>query len=302
MITFLSGGTGTPRLIRGIRQVIYDHEIAVVANTADDLWISGNHHAPDIETLMFLFAGILNTATWQGIRGDTFSTHRFLKRVAGDEWLAIGDKVRAVQIARGEMLRSGMTPTEATRLQSTALGIAARILPMTDTEITTFVETDTGIMGIFEYCRAGLENPAIRRIVRAGEEEPVATPEVLSAIEESDAVIIGPDNPVRSILPIFDCAGIREALQDRFVIAVSPFRGDTTPDPTEAALMRAAGEEATSAGIWHLYREIADVFVQDIRDPEVVEGSLRLETRVWRDRNAESLAWDLMAVIRHARR
>ncbi len=152
------------------------------------------------------------------------------------------------------------------------------------------------------YCRSDLENLAIRRIVRAGEEEPAATPEVLAAMDESDAVIIGPDNPVRSILPILDCAGIREALQDRFVIAVSPFRGDVPPLPTEAALMRAAGEEPTSAGAWSLYRDVADVFVQDIRDPEVVEGSLRLETRVWRDRNAESLAWDLMAVIRRAKR
>ncbi len=300
MITFLSGGTGTPRLIQGVRQILYDREIAVVANTADDLWISGGYHAPDLETLLYLFAGILNTGTWQGIGGDTTSTHRYLQRVGGEEWPRIGDKERAVQIARGEMLRNGLTPTEATRRQRAALGIEATILPVTDTAITTFVETCEGALQILEYCSANLPDPAIHRILRAGEEEPAATPEVLAAIETADAVVIGPSHPVRSILPILDCAGIREALAGQFVLAVSPFRSDKPVSGEDAALMRAAGVEPTSSGTYSLYKDIADVFVQDLRDPDVVEGALRLETRLWRSRSMDALAWDLMAVIRQA--
>ncbi|MDN7026114.1 2-phospho-L-lactate transferase [Methanoculleus sp. FWC-SCC1] len=300
MITFLSGGAGTPRLVQSVRQILYDGEIAVVANTADDLWISGGYHAPDLETLLYLFAGILNTGTWQGIGGDTFSTHRYLKRAAGEEWLEIGDKERAVQIARGEMLRSGVTATEAARRQASAFGIEATILPMTDTGITTFVETGEGAMHILEYCRAAPADPAIRRILRAGEEEPAATPEVLGAIAAADAVIIGPSHPVQGILPILDCAGVRETLDGQLVIAVSPFRADKPVSPVDTALMRAAGVEPTASGVYSLYQDVADIFVQDLRDPDVVEGALRLDTRLWRGRNLDALAWDLMAVIRKA--
>ena len=76
-ITFLSGGTGTPKLIRGFRTLMDDKDMSVVVNTAEDIWVSGNHLSPDIDTVMFLFAGILNTETWWGIEGDTFHTHDF---------------------------------------------------------------------------------------------------------------------------------------------------------------------------------------------------------------------------------
>ncbi|NTW92216.1 MAG: 2-phospho-L-lactate transferase, partial [Methanoregulaceae archaeon] len=62
MITFLSGGTGTPKLITGARQHLPDSAITVVVNTAEDLWISGNHLSPDVDTLIYLFSGMLNTA------------------------------------------------------------------------------------------------------------------------------------------------------------------------------------------------------------------------------------------------
>jgi LPPG:FO 2-phospho-L-lactate transferase len=298
MITFLSGGTGTPRLIRGFRQILYDTEIAVVANTAEDLWISGNHCAPDIETAMYLFAGILNVGTWWGIAGDTYSTHRYLTKVEGAEAVPIGDKARAVQIARAALLKAGRRKTEVTEAQCRSLGIAATILPATDTEVATMVDTGTGCEALLEYWMGGGADHEVREIIRFAPEPPTVTDEVRAVIEGSDAVVIGPSNPARSILPILDCAGMRDLLKERFVVAVSPFRGDAPPDPRDAALMYAVGEVATSPAVFRLYRDIVDLFVQDMRDPDDVPGSLRLETHLWRDRQIESLAWDIMAIIR----
>ena len=85
MITVLSGGTGTPKLLRGLHALVPDEEVTVVVNTAEDLWISGNHLSPDIDTVLYLYAGLLNTETWWGIRGDTFLTHEALAPLSANE-------------------------------------------------------------------------------------------------------------------------------------------------------------------------------------------------------------------------
>jgi LPPG:FO 2-phospho-L-lactate transferase len=288
MITFLSGGTGTPALIRGVRQILYDSEIAVVANTAEDLWISGGHCAPDIDTAVFLFAGILDTNRWWGIKGDTYATHNYLPKVAGGEPFPVGDRARAVQIARAGLFQKGLTLTEAVERQCRSLRIGATVLPMTGTER----------VALLEYRMAAGMGAEVRELVRP--EPPAVTGEVRAAIEESDAVVIGPANPAASILPILDCAGMRDLLRDTFVVAVSPFSGGIAPDQKDAALMYAVGEPPTAPAVARLYGDIVDVFVQDIHDPDDVPGSLRLETRLMHERQAESLAWDVMAVIRHA--
>ncbi|SCL75835.1 LPPG:FO 2-phospho-L-lactate transferase [Methanoculleus chikugoensis] len=298
MITFLSGGSGTLPLIRGVRQILYDSEIAVVANTAEDLWISGGHCAPDIDTAVFLFAGILDTGRWWGIKGDTYATHNYLPKVAGGEPFPVGDRARAVQIARAALLREGLTLTEAVERQCRSLKIGATALPMTDGDAALFVDTGTERIPLLEYRMAADPGTEVRELV--GPEPPAVTDRVRAAIEASDAVVIGPANPAASILPILDCAGMRDLLRDAFVVAVSPFRGGAAPDPKDAALMYAVGEPPTSPAVSRLYGDIVDVFVQDIHDPDDVPGSLRLETRLMHERQAESLAWDITAVIRHA--
>ena len=298
MITFLSGGAGTLSLIRGVRQILYDSEITVVANTAEDLWISGGHCAPDIDTAVFLFAGILDTGRWWGIKGDTYATHNYLPKVAGGEPFPVGDRARAIQIARAALLDEGLTLTDAVRAQCRSLRIGATVLPMTDGDAALFVDTGTERIPLLEYRMAADAGTEVRELV--GQKPPAVTEGVRAAIEASDAVVIGPANPAASILPILDCAGMRDLLREKFVVAVSPFRGGVAPDPKDAALMYAVGEPPTSPAVARLYGDIVDVFVQDIHDRDDVPGSLRLETRLMHERQAESLAWDITAVIRHA--
>ena len=114
MITFLSGGTGTPKLLRGMRSLLPDREISVVVNTAEDLWISGNHLSPDLDTVMYLFAGLADTATWWGIAGDSFATHDALVAWGGEEPLKIGDREREfVREFIKQELMEGISPDQA---------------------------------------------------------------------------------------------------------------------------------------------------------------------------------------------
>lgn len=295
MITFLSGGTGTPKLVRGTREHLPDQDIAVIVNTAEDLWVSGNHLSPDIDTLLYLFAGSLNTDTWWGVRGDTFRTHEDLLALGVDEYIGIGDADRALHIARGELLRNGSSLTEATATLCSRLGIAARIFPMTDEEVATLIRTDSGTIHFQEYWVKNRGNLPIREVIRYSPTGPSATGEVLQAIRDADRVIIGPSNPVTSILPILECAGVVSALMDQFVVAVSPFIGDAPVSGPAGALMRARGLPPDSAGTFSLYREFCDLFVQDIRDPVQVPGSLRFDTLMTTLEKSAALAGALIA-------
>ncbi|MFA6332333.1 MAG: 2-phospho-L-lactate transferase, partial [Methanoregula sp.] len=251
----------------------------------------------DVDTVMYLFAGILNTDTWWGIRSDTFITHEEIKNLGIDEYIGIGDKDRAVHIARGDMLREGMRLTNITKHLCERFAVRENVLPMTDTEVTTQVKTDIGYIDFQEYWVRARGKIEIGGVVRSFNEPPVATPEALEAIEASDAIVIGPSNPITSILPILSCDGMKEALQDKIVIAVSPFIGDAPVSGPAAALMKAADYEPNSIGTFNCYGGLVDVFVQDIRDPVEVSHSVRLDTLMVDEGKSIALAKEILGLI-----
>lgn len=296
MITFLSGGTGTPKLLRGMQKVMDRHEISVVVNTAEDIWISGNHISPDLDTVMYLFAGVLNTDTWWGIRNDTFITHDEIAQMGLEEFIAIGDRDRAVHIARGNMLRDGMRLTNITKNLCDRFGVRENVLPMSDTEVTTRVKTELGLIHYQEYWVRSKGQIQIESVVRCSTTPPESTEEVIQAVEASDVVVIGPSNPITSITPILECRGLKGALMDKFVIAISPFIGDAPVSGPAAALMKASGFEATSAGTAACYKDLVDLFIHDIRDPIEVKNAIRLDTLMTGEEKSIELAGSILSL------
>lgn len=297
MITFLSGGTGTPKLMRGFRTLMEDHEMTVIVNTAEDMWFSGSHLSPDLDTVMYLFANLLDTKRWWGIEDDTTVTSDFLEKIGYPEPVTLGDKDRAVNIARAEMLRAGITLTEATKHLSSHLQCDATILPMCDTEVTSYIQSDGTEMHFQEYWVGHRGAVPIDAIIRRCSEQPVATEQVLQAIRDADAIIIGPSNPVTSISPILECEGVKDALKEQFVIVISPFIGDAPVSGPAAELMLAWGMAPNGQATYDLYREFTDVFVQDIRDPVAIEGAVRLDTLMTDKEVTLALAESIQQII-----
>lgn len=143
MLTVLSGGTGTPKLLRGFRD---SEELAVVVNTAEDIWVSNNKVTPDIDSVLYTMAGVIDEDRWWGIRGDTFATHEALKAMGHFEELMIGDKDRATHILRTELLGYGNTLVGTTLELCDIFQINARVLPMSEEDVTSVVETTQGDM------------------------------------------------------------------------------------------------------------------------------------------------------------
>jgi LPPG:FO 2-phospho-L-lactate transferase len=138
----------------------------------------------------------------------------------------------------------------------------------------------------------------VKEVVRRFSEPPKATTEVIRAIAKSEGVVIGPSNPVSSIAPILECAGVTEALAKKFVVAVSPFIGDRPVSGPAADLMKAWGREPSSQGTFELYEDVVDFFIQDIRDTVKVGGAKRLDTLMRDKPVAEALAREILSLIR----
>ncbi len=262
----LSGGTGTPKLIQGMRRLIPDEEITVIVNTAEDIFISWNLVSPDLDTVLYLFSGALDDARWWGIKNDTFHTHLALKKIGINELLMMGDIDRATHIFRSESMRKGASLTEATQRLSAAMGIKARILPMCDEKVDTMINTPQGLMHFQDFWVGARGEPEVLDARLTGIEKAKPSKEVLAALESGESVIIGPSNPITSIGPILALKGMRGILAKKKVIAVSPIIGNSPVSGPAGKLMKACGYPVSSKGIAECYGDILDVMVIDEKD------------------------------------
>ena len=289
MITFISAGRKTARLIAGFRSFMDDTAITVITTAADARVSPCGCAAPDLDTLTFLFAGILNTKTWQGIQGDTCTTHRALTRLGTEELLPVGDQERALHITRAEVLKRERL-TEVTQAINQSYGVMARILPATDDVGDWYVTTPSGQTSLSHYRTThGDDTYACAVHAPPGSDLP-ATTDSIDAIRNSDVVIIGPGRPMTGIAPALMCAGIAEALRDVPVISFVPF----TAERAMAPLTRTYAPD--TMGECPIYEQFTDLYLKDIRDPLAVDRALTVDTRMGSRSRRDSLAWDILAL------
>lgn len=262
----LSGGTGTPKLLQGLRRLIPDEKIIVIVNTAEDIMISGNLVSPDVDTVLYLFSGQLDDAKWWGVRNDTFHTHNALKKIGMNEKLMIGDTDRAAHIFRSEFMRKGARLTEATSQLSISFRIRAMVLPMCDEKVDTMITTPQGEMHFQDFWVGAHGEPDVLDIKLKGIEKAKLTAEVMKALGSDDRVIIGPSNPITSIGPILSIEHMRGILSFKKVIAISPIIGNAPVSGPAGKLMRAKGYPVSSKGVAQCYGDILDMIVIDERD------------------------------------
>ncbi len=262
----LSGGTGTPKLIRGLRRLVPDEEITVIVNTAEDITVSGNLVSPDLDTVLYLFSGQLDVAKWWGIKNDTFHTNKALQKLGINEKLMLGDTDRATCIFRSGLMRNGASLTEATQRLSSALGIKATILPMCDEKVDTMIKTPQGHMHFQDFWVGARGEPVVLEVKITGIGKAKPTKEVVDALEAQENVIIGPSNPITSIGPILALKGMREILAKKKVIAISPIIGNSPVSGPAGKLMSACGFPVSSRGAAECYGDILDIMVSDERD------------------------------------
>lgn len=298
----LSGGTGTPKLIQGLRRLIPDEKITVIVNTAEDIMVSGNLISPDLDTVLYLFSGALDVEKWWGIKGDTFRTHEALKKIGINEKLMIGDADRATHIFRSELMRKGTGLTEATLKLSSVLGIKARILPMCDEKVDTMINTPQGLMHFQDFWVGKHGEPDVLSVKFTGIEKAKPTKAAVEALEYEENVIIGPSNPITSIGTILALKGMRKILGGKKVIAVSPIIGNSPVSGPAGKLMKAYGFPVSSRGVAEYYGDILDIMVIDDRDivdeNDFPVRTVRCDTMMDSVDKSEALAKFLLGLFR----
>jgi LPPG:FO 2-phospho-L-lactate transferase len=263
MLVALTGGTGGAKLVQGLSCETDAEGLAVVCNTGDDFVLHGLHISPDLDTIAYTLAGVVDGEKGWGIGGDTFAALEWLGKYGGETWFKLGDRDLATHITRTRLLREGLTLTQATERIGKALGVKARLLPMSDDKVETRIQTPGGEISFQEYFVKERWSVEVSGVSYAGVEISRPAPGVLDAIRDATAVIVCPSNPVTSIGAILAVPGVRAALKETRapVIAVSPIIGGAPVTGPADKLMAAAGMEVSALGVAKAYADFLDLFV-----------------------------------------
>ncbi len=283
-IVALAGGVGGAKLAHGLAQVLSSEQLTVVVNTGDDFTRYGLAISPDLDTVMYTLADVADPVNGWGLAGDTRQMIGMLKNYGDDAWFGLGDKDVATHLLRTQRLASGQTLSQVTAGLSSALGVHVCLLPMSDDQVSTMVETaDYGTLAFQEYFVRYRWQPVVTGLRYEGAERAAPTPGLLDIINQAHAIVICPSNPMLSIEPILQVPGIRAALEQRHVpcIAVSPIIAGQAVKGPAAKLMGELGLDASVAGVAAYYDGMIDGLVIDTVDKDVQVGPRLLVTNTW---------------------
>ncbi|HEX3392188.1 MAG TPA: 2-phospho-L-lactate transferase CofD family protein [Solirubrobacteraceae bacterium] len=280
-IVVLAGGTGGAKLARGMLDVVGPDELVVIANTGDDIDIYGAHVSPDPDLVSFWLADEIDERGW-GLRDDTFAVMDALRALGHDVWFHLGDRDLAWCIERTRMTDEGLRPTQALARLNETIGIRATVLPMSDEPQPTRVHTDEGWRPFQEFMIRDRASGPVHKVAFGEPSAPRATPtpEVLAALLNARAVIIGPSNPVISVWPILHSLGA--ALHDLSapMVCVSPVvAGQIVKGPT-AAFLNAYDHPVSAAGVTAFYETVMPGLLDGVVADESLSSlpELRLDT------------------------
>lgn len=262
MITVLSGGTGTPKLLQGLKEIYDPANMNIIVNTLENDYFSGVYVSADVDTVLYTMADMINEEFWYGVRNDTFITYERLKELGYSELLRIGDIDRATKIQK-TMLLENHTLSEAVNIQAQEMGIKSNIIPMSNENSEIELITDIGRLDFHDFLIKHQSSPEVLDIKYSNV---IPSEGVVESIENSDAVIIGPSNPITSISPILYLEGVKKALKNTYTIAVSPIVGSDTVSGPASKFMKALDIEVSSVGVASLYKDFLDVMVIDEKD------------------------------------
>jgi LPPG:FO 2-phospho-L-lactate transferase len=282
-ITALAGGIGAAKFLLGLTHVMPAEDITVIANTGDDIELFGLRISPDIDTVTYTLAGVINQNFGWGLADDTFESLKWMARYGEPIWFNLGDRDLATHIYRTNALRQGKTLTEITQHIASSLGVSSTILPMTDAYTPTRVMTEEGELHFQEYFVGRRCEPPVSGIRFDNIETAKPASGVIESILNADAVIICPSNPFISIGPILAVPGIRQALRQTQapVIAITPIIAGQALKGPAADMLRDLGHEVSARGVASIYQDFVNLFVLDKADEalkqSIEDSGMRVE-------------------------
>ncbi len=266
MITILAGGSGSVKLVRGFASQRSD--INVIVNVGDNYWLYGMYICPDIDTITYGLADLLDHDKGWGIKKDTFGFLRQMEIFGEETWFRIGDRDTATHLTRTNMLKNGKSLSHITKWMCEKLSIEVKLIPVTDNAIETRIITKKGEMHLQEFWVKHRGLDSVEGIEYKGADKARPNPDAVNAIHDSSLVVIAPGNPLTSIGPILAIKGIRKELAKKKnkVVAISPIIGNSSISGPAGKYMEAAGMEVSALGIAKMYAHVCSNLVIDTKD------------------------------------
>ena len=279
-VAALAGGTGAAKLLRGLAACLAPRDLTIIGNTGDDTEVWGLHVSPDLDTVTYALAGLLDVERGWGRADETFRCLEAMSALDAPTWFSLGDRDLATHLARTAALRAGEPLSGVTARLAVQLGVAARLLPMSDEPVRTRVRTTEATLSFQEYF---VRDKALGEVVAvdyAGAPDARPAPGVLAALDDAELVVVCPSNPVTSVGPILAVPGIAAALAAaRSVVGVSPIVGGAPVSGPAGRLMRARGLDVSPLGVAAAYAPWLRTLLIDPRDGHVAPALERAGVR-----------------------
>jgi len=281
MITVLAGGTGSVKLVRGL--VTQESKVNVISNVGDNYWLYGLYVCPDIDTIVYGLADLLDQERGWGIKKDTFNFLRQMEVFGEETWFRVGDRDAATHLIRTNMLKNGKNLSDITKWMCEKFAVSANIIPVTDNSIETRITTDKGELHLQEYWVKHRGRDPVIGIQYIGADKARPNPEAVNAIHDADMIILAPGNPLTSIGPMLQIKGIRKELSKikKKVVAVSPIIGDKAISGPASKYMEAAGIETNVYGLAKMYSDVCSNIVIDSKDRLFIKKIQNLDMKVY---------------------
>ena len=281
-IAVLCGGIGGVKLVEGLQELLPAEALSVVCNTGDDQEFWGLHVSPDVDTVLYTLAGLINRDQGWGLDSESFQALELLERYGEPTWFKLGDRDLATHVLRTELLRQGRRLTEITADLAGRLGIGCQVIPMSDDRLRTKVVTPDGVLDFQDYFVRRRYEPPVEEVRYEGADKAMPSPEAVAAILSATTIILAPSNPIASIGPMLAVSGLRQALAQAsgMRIAVSPLIGGEAIKGPTVPMMQAAGLAISPVGVSQAYEGLIDAMVIDRQDvaykPTLEEHGLKV--------------------------
>ena len=272
LVVALSGGVGGAKLAHGLARVLAAEDLTIIVNTGDDFRHLGLHVSPDIDSVLYALAGLADPVKGWGRRDETWTFMAALATIGGETWFQLGDADLAIHVERTRRLSEGEALSDITADFCERLGIASRVLPMTDDTVRTVLITTEGALDFQDYFVRLRCEPEVLKIEYQDADDADVHPDILAALDDPllRAVIFCPSNPFLSINPILEVGGMRDALANCAapVVAMSPIIGGRAIKGPTAKIMNELGWPTTAAAVAQLYVDLLDGYVLDHADAQ----------------------------------
>ncbi|WP_455369650.1 2-phospho-L-lactate transferase [[Eubacterium] cellulosolvens] len=264
----LAGGVGGARFLQGLIKILPPDRLDIIGNVGDDLELYGLYISPDLDTVMYTIAGLVDEEKGWGLKNDTFNFLQMVKSYDRGTWFKIGDMDVATHIFRTYLIQKGLPLSEVTKILCRYLGVKYNIIPATDDKVRTKVDTKEGLLDFQEYFVKKKFEVEIKKVIFEGAVNSKPNPNALKVIEQAQIIIFAPSNPIVSIGSILSIPEIKEAIKrsKAYKIAISPIiEGKAVRGPAHK-MMEELGNEPSSLGVADLYKELINIMIIDNQD------------------------------------